>query len=70
MTPLRAFVIRMIRQWPALTVAALVALILIHEAPQGSADFEPLSLRPYSQANQAESGYAALSHPPMPAAGA
>lgn len=70
MSAIRTFLIRVARQWPALVVAALVALILILEAPRGAADFEPLSLRPYAQANQAETGYAALSHPPVPAAGA
>ncbi|MDX2219043.1 MAG: hypothetical protein SF172_08480 [Burkholderiales bacterium] len=73
MNPVRAFLIRLFRQWPAVSLAALVAVILIHEAPRGAADYEPLSLRPYAQAtqpSQAEPGYAALSHPPMPAAGA
>jgi hypothetical protein len=47
MAPIRTFLIRFLRQLPALVVAALVAMILIYEAPDGAADFEPLSLRPY-----------------------
>lgn len=70
MTTFRLFLIRMVRHWPALILAAVVALILIHEAPRGTPDYEPLSLRPYAQPNLTETGYAALSQPPMPAAGA
>lgn len=73
MNAVRTLLIRLFRQWPAVALAAVVAVILIHEAPRGAADFEPLSLRPYAQAaqpTQAEPGYAALSHPPMPTAGA
>ncbi|MBL8516160.1 MAG: hypothetical protein JNM76_04230 [Betaproteobacteria bacterium] len=71
MTLIRALFIRIFRHWPAMTVVGLVAVILILEAPGGAADFEPLSLRPYTLPTaQPEPGYAALSHPPMPAAGA
>lgn len=62
----RTLFIRFFRHWPALTLAALVAAILIHEAPRGTADFEPLSLHPYAQPAQAEQGFAAVSHPPVP----
>lgn len=73
MNTVRAVLRRLVRHWPAMVLAALVAVILIHEAPRGTADYEPLSLRPYAHAvqpTQAEPGYAALSHPPVPAAGA
>lgn len=37
------------RHWPSACIAVVVTIILIHEAPGGQADSEPLSLHPYVQ---------------------
>lgn len=70
MSALRNVLTRLFRLLPALSLAILVAVILVHEAPRGAPEFEPLSVRPYAQPTQTESGFAALSHPPAPTAGA
>ncbi len=49
MKTLRPRLALLLRHWPTACIAIVVTVILIHEAPKGHADLEPLSVHPYVQ---------------------